>query len=157
MAKQALPYIRCIGESWPLSLDRAMFESNALKIQRNLAPELVPEVYHFDKRKALIVMRYIEPPNLILRKHLIAGASSPTAYPGNIIALCHPHHYYYYYYYNYCYYYYYYYYHHLPPLLLLPPSTTATVTSALSSFAAHVGTFMARTLFGTSALAMDGI
>jgi 5-methylthioribose kinase len=56
---------------------------------------------HFDKRNALIVMRYIEPPHIILRKSLIAG-------------------------------------------------------ERVSSFAAHVGAFCARTLYGTSALALTG-
>jgi hypothetical protein len=31
--KQALPYVRLVGESWPLPLDRAHFEHEALKIQ----------------------------------------------------------------------------------------------------------------------------
>lgn len=54
VAKQALPYIRCIGESWPMSIERATFETRALVQQRLLAPDLVPQVYHFDKAKALI-------------------------------------------------------------------------------------------------------
>ncbi|GAU35869.1 hypothetical protein TSUD_383610, partial [Trifolium subterraneum] len=29
--KQALPYVRCIGESWPMTKERAYFESLALK------------------------------------------------------------------------------------------------------------------------------
>jgi 5-methylthioribose kinase len=31
VVKQALPYVRCVGESWPLSLDRAFFEYKALE------------------------------------------------------------------------------------------------------------------------------
>jgi 5-methylthioribose kinase len=31
--KQALPYARVVGESWPLTLDRARIESEALKIR----------------------------------------------------------------------------------------------------------------------------
>ena len=54
IAKQALPYVRCVGESWPLTLERATFEFSALQEQRKLVPERVPEVYHFDKEKALI-------------------------------------------------------------------------------------------------------
>ena len=54
IAKQALPYVRCVGESWPLTLERATFECSALQEQRKLVPERVPEVYHFDKEKALI-------------------------------------------------------------------------------------------------------
>ena len=50
VAKQALPYVRCVGESWPLTLDRAIFETNALIAEKELAPEFVPEVFHFDKK-----------------------------------------------------------------------------------------------------------
>ena len=31
IVKQALPYAKVVGESWPLSLNRATIESNALK------------------------------------------------------------------------------------------------------------------------------
>lgn len=54
VAKQALPYVRCVGESWPLTLERAAFETNALVAERALSPEYVPEVYHFDKTNSLI-------------------------------------------------------------------------------------------------------
>ena len=54
VAKQALPYVRCVGDSWPLTLERATFEYLALKEQRALCPDRIPEVYHFDKNKALI-------------------------------------------------------------------------------------------------------
>ena len=30
VVKQALPYVRCVGESWPLTLDRAFYEHAAL-------------------------------------------------------------------------------------------------------------------------------
>ena len=77
VAKQALPYIRCVGESWPLSLDRATFEHNALRVQFGLCPSMVPDIYHFESRKALIVMEFVPPPNLILRKHFMAGTRLP--------------------------------------------------------------------------------
>jgi len=101
VVKQALPYVRCVGESWPLTLQRATFEANALIEERRLCPEFVPEVYHFDASKAMIVMRFVEPPNIILRKALIAGHK-------------------------------------------------------YSTFARDLATFLARTLFGTSSLNMDG-
>ena len=101
VVKQALPYVRCVGESWPLTLERATFENNALMAQRALCPNLVPEVYVFDSAKALIVMRFVEPPHLILRKALIAG-------------------------------------------------------QRIYSFAEHTATFLANTLFASSALNLDG-
>ncbi|KAF3619465.1 Methylthioribose kinase [Capsicum annuum] len=75
--KQALPYIRCIGESWPMTKERAYFEATALKEHGRLSPEHVPEVYHFDRTMCLIGMHYLEPPHIILRKGLIAGIEYP--------------------------------------------------------------------------------
>ncbi|XP_020963171.1 methylthioribose kinase-like [Arachis ipaensis] len=46
--KQALTYIRCIGESWRMTKERAYFEYLGLKEEGRLSPEHVPEVYHFD-------------------------------------------------------------------------------------------------------------
>ncbi|XP_051132898.1 methylthioribose kinase-like [Andrographis paniculata] len=75
--KQAIPYIRCIGESWPMTKERAYFESSTLQEHGRWCPEQVPEVYHFDRAMCLIGMRYIEPPHIILRKGLIAGIEYP--------------------------------------------------------------------------------
>ncbi|XP_073037323.1 methylthioribose kinase-like [Primulina eburnea] len=75
--KQALPYIRCIGESWPMTKERAYFEASTLQEHGRLCPEHVPEVYHFDRTMCLIGMRYLEPPHIILRKGLIAGIEYP--------------------------------------------------------------------------------
>ncbi len=55
VVKQALPYVRCVGESWPMTLRRAYFENSALEVERKLTKgKYVPEVYHFDEIKALI-------------------------------------------------------------------------------------------------------
>lgn len=77
VVKQALPYIRCIGESWPMTKERAYFETTALREHGKLCPDHVPEVYHFDRDMSLIGMRYLEPPHIILRKGLIAGVEYP--------------------------------------------------------------------------------
>lgn len=44
VVKQALPYVRCVGESWPLTLDRAFYEAAALQEEGRHTPRLVPEV-----------------------------------------------------------------------------------------------------------------
>ncbi|KAI3913047.1 hypothetical protein MKW92_038749 [Papaver armeniacum] len=75
--KQALPYIRCIGESWPMSKERAYFEAITLEKHGHWCPNHVPEVYHFDRVMSLIGMRYLAPPHIILRKGLIAGIEYP--------------------------------------------------------------------------------
>lgn len=54
--KQALPYVRCVGDTWPLSTDRIRIEADAMELQERYAPGLVPELYHRDRNKSLIVM-----------------------------------------------------------------------------------------------------
>ncbi len=76
IVKQALPYARVVGESWPLTLDRARIESEALRVQHKLAPDLVPEVYHYDAELALTVMEDLSD-HTIMRKGLIAGNRYP--------------------------------------------------------------------------------
>ncbi|KAK9165846.1 hypothetical protein Scep_001037 [Stephania cephalantha] len=75
--KQALPYVRCIGESFPMTKERAYFEALTLKEHGRLCPGHVPEIYHFDRPMSLIAMRYLEPPHIILRKGLVAGVQYP--------------------------------------------------------------------------------
>ena len=72
VVKQALPYVRLIGESWPLPLYRALFEHHALVRQAARDPGAVPEVFHFDETQALIAMEHLSP-HVILRYKLIAG------------------------------------------------------------------------------------
>src|SRR5690606_41047947 len=43
--KQALPYAKVIGESWPLTLKRATIEANVLKKHGEFVPSLVPAVH----------------------------------------------------------------------------------------------------------------
>jgi 5-methylthioribose kinase len=74
--KQALPYVRLVGESWPLPMDRAHFEHEALTAEAAVVPALVPKVYLFDKVRAAIVMELLEP-HIILRKGLIRGIRYP--------------------------------------------------------------------------------
>ena len=74
---QSVPYVRCIGESWPMTSDRSYYEAITLQKHANLCPQHVPEVYHFDRVMSTIIMQYLEPPHIILRKGLIKG----TIYP----------------------------------------------------------------------------
>ncbi|WHX50636.1 S-methyl-5-thioribose kinase [Paenibacillus woosongensis] len=70
--KQALPYAKVVGESWPLSLDRARIERNALEIQHRLCPDLVPAIYGGDDELAITVMEDLSG-YTIMRQGLIAG------------------------------------------------------------------------------------
>ncbi|MGB8812323.1 MAG: S-methyl-5-thioribose kinase [Paracoccaceae bacterium] len=72
VVKQALPYVRLVGESWPLPLRRSFFEYNALIRQQARDPGSVPEVFHFDEGQAIVVMEYLDE-HVILRQSLMAG------------------------------------------------------------------------------------
>src|SRR5580765_1929011 len=74
--KQALPYVRLVGESWPLPLSRSHYEYQALTHQARLAPGLVPAVLHHNEGLALVVMDLLEPHD-IMRRGLLAGALYP--------------------------------------------------------------------------------
>ncbi|HVO04896.1 MAG TPA: S-methyl-5-thioribose kinase [Candidatus Cybelea sp.] len=74
--KQALPYLRLVGESWPLPLSRAHFEQLALQEQWRAAPGLVPALLHVDQSMALTVMELLEP-HIIMRRGMIEGRVYP--------------------------------------------------------------------------------
>jgi 5-methylthioribose kinase len=74
--KQALPYAKVVGESWPLTLDRARIESEALMLQAKLCPELVPEVYSYEPNLALTIMEDLSD-HVIMRRGLIEGRQYP--------------------------------------------------------------------------------
>ncbi|MBB6733490.1 S-methyl-5-thioribose kinase [Cohnella zeiphila] len=76
IVKQALPYAKVVGESWPLSLDRARIESEALIKQGELAPGLAPRVYKADHELALTVMEDLSD-HVIMRRGLIEGGHYP--------------------------------------------------------------------------------
>lgn len=76
IVKQALPYVRLVGESWPLPLKRSFFEYHALTRQAARDPGMVPEILFFDEAQALIVMEYLAP-HVILRRALIDGRQLP--------------------------------------------------------------------------------
>jgi len=54
--KQAFPYVRCVGESWPLTLDRIRIEADAMEIEDKYAPGLVPKILHRNNEMAIFVM-----------------------------------------------------------------------------------------------------
>jgi 5-methylthioribose kinase len=44
--KQSLPFVRCVGEGWPLSQDRCRIEAEALMLEHKLCPQHTPQVGH---------------------------------------------------------------------------------------------------------------
>ncbi|MGH6944688.1 MAG: S-methyl-5-thioribose kinase [Geminicoccaceae bacterium] len=75
--KQALPYVRLVGESWPLPLERAFFEHEALVIEERCTGRgLVPAVHHYDRKLYLTVMERLHP-HIIMRRGMIQAIVYP--------------------------------------------------------------------------------
>lgn len=74
--KQALPYAKVVGESWPLTLQRAQIEADALRKHGEFVPNLVPAVYATDAVLALTVMEDLSHLT-IAREGLIQGEAYP--------------------------------------------------------------------------------
>ncbi|MGI2328344.1 S-methyl-5-thioribose kinase [Planococcus sp. YIM B11945] len=74
--KQALPYAKVVGESWPLTLKRAAIEANALAKHGELAPGLVPVVYATNDELAVTVMEDLSHLTIV-REGLIQGETYP--------------------------------------------------------------------------------
>jgi 5-methylthioribose kinase len=74
--KQALPYLRLVGGAWPLPLDRARIEAEALRIEYRLCPQHTPEVYFYDPQMFLFAMHNLNR-HIIMRKGLIQGIKYP--------------------------------------------------------------------------------
>lgn len=75
--KQAIPYAKVVGESWPLTIDRARIESSALIRQGEHVPHLVPSVYYSDTEMAVTVMEDLSRLQ-ISRRGLIEGKHYPN-------------------------------------------------------------------------------
>jgi 5-methylthioribose kinase len=74
--KQAVPYLRMVGEDWPLARDRMTYEIRALTLYNNLVPSFVPRIYHADEQMSTLVLQCLDD-HIILRQGLIAGNRYP--------------------------------------------------------------------------------
>ena len=74
--KQAVPFLRIVGKSWPLSRHRMDFEIAALKRQYEFCPEHVPAIYFASSDMSLVVMRNLRD-HRILRGEMIKGRRFP--------------------------------------------------------------------------------
>lgn len=78
IVKQALPYVRCVGESWPLTLDRARIEAETLLIHGALCPRHTVQVLHHDPELAVMVQEDLSDHH-IWRSELVKGRYYPLA------------------------------------------------------------------------------
>lgn len=76
IVKQAVPYLRCVGAAWPLSIERVRFEFLALQEYQRLVPGSVPEPLAYDPATASLVMEYLQP-HRVLRLGLLEGQRYP--------------------------------------------------------------------------------
>jgi 5-methylthioribose kinase len=70
--KQALPYVRAAGPSWPMSPERAFFENSYYIAVAPHVGASIPRIYHYDAELYCTVMERLSP-HIILRHGLIAG------------------------------------------------------------------------------------
>jgi 5-methylthioribose kinase len=75
--KQALPFLRVAGDSWPLTRERMRYETQALLKHNELAPGLAPTVYDFDHEMSLVIMEHLSS-HEIMRKGLVARKHYPA-------------------------------------------------------------------------------
>jgi 5-methylthioribose kinase len=70
--KQAVPYLRVVGESWPLNRERMTIEIMALQKEIELCPEHVPEVYYGSHEMSLVIMENLSS-HKVLRGEIMQG------------------------------------------------------------------------------------
>ena len=68
--KQAVPYLRCVGEEYPLDRNRMIIEIEALKKEKELAPAFVPDIYYDSYEMSLVAMQNLNR-HKILRGEMI--------------------------------------------------------------------------------------
>ena len=74
--KQSLPYVRLVGEGWPMPLERAFFEHSCLAEHGAHVGRLIPEVHHYDPLRFTIVMELLTP-HIIMRRGMIQAIRYP--------------------------------------------------------------------------------
>ena len=76
--KQALPYVRLVGPSWPMAPDRARIEYETTVIHGKAADHLVPKLYHYDPDRYIIAMEDLSD-HTVWRTKLNAGEQNHGA------------------------------------------------------------------------------
>lgn len=70
--KQSLPYVRCVGESWPLTLDRNRLEADTLRLHYRFEREVVEHVLFHNSAMAATVVEDLSD-CVIWRRELVRG------------------------------------------------------------------------------------
>ncbi len=77
IVKQAVPYLRCAGESYPLSQERMIYEIRSLKHFATLCDH-IPTIYYSDERMSVLIMEYLAD-HALMRKGMINANIYPHA------------------------------------------------------------------------------
>ncbi len=77
IVKQAVPYLRCVGEDFPLSRERMTYEIRALLNFKKIVPNFIPDIYHTSEDMSVLVMQYLDS-HIILRTGLIDKKTYPN-------------------------------------------------------------------------------
>ncbi len=75
--KQALPYVRAAGPSWPMSPERAFFETSYYLAVAPHVGTLIPKIFHYEAALYCTIMERLSP-HIILRQGLLAGRRYPN-------------------------------------------------------------------------------
>jgi len=74
--KQAIPYLRCVGESFPLAKERMKYEIRSMIEYEKLSPTSIPKIYHTDEDMCLIAMQNLNN-HIIMRKGILENIEYP--------------------------------------------------------------------------------
>ena len=74
--KQAVPFLRIVGESWPLPKERMTIEIKALLKASEWCPQNVPEIFFYSHEMSLVVMKDLSNHG-VLRGQMIEGMYFP--------------------------------------------------------------------------------
>ncbi|WP_031422080.1 S-methyl-5-thioribose kinase [Exiguobacterium sp. NG55] len=77
IVKQALPYAKVVGESWPLTLDRSWIEQLALREFSKVVPQFVPDVLGSDRELAYTILEDLSSFEIV-RTGFLKGESYPN-------------------------------------------------------------------------------
>jgi len=77
IVKQAPPYLKVVGDSWPLTVDRIRIEAESLEIQNRCAPGKVPKILLKDLEMAVMILEDLAPMQVV-RYEMLKGVQFPT-------------------------------------------------------------------------------
>lgn len=74
--KQAVPYLRCLGEDFSLKRERMTYEIRALKEFSQNTTEHIPKIYYTSEEMSSVFMQYLDS-HIIMRSGLISQIKYP--------------------------------------------------------------------------------